>query len=214
MENLNFITVAHEWALGIPLGWVPPSSSDKSGGVIGNVLFQDHIIPLDKVAYAMWSDALVGGVDFSRCGESDYLPPALAIEKHQTGKTATPQQITDAALHLSDSGLIWHFDPMGSSGYSEAEGFEVAVQGVPFGHVPGTDRYRIEHTDGSPALEIDGVAYMVWLQWWREPSLVKAARAVADDLGIRRLDVVGRAVGTLTAGMRAGLLYIAKTRKA
>lgn len=130
-----------------------------------------------------------------------------------TGSTASPEHIAEAAQHLRESGLIWHFDPTDSSAYLEAEPFEVAVQGIPIGNVGQADRYRIAHNDGSSALDMDGVAYMVWLQWWSEPRLVKAARAVADELGIRRLDVVGRAVGTLVAGMQVGLVYVAKVHK-
>ena len=210
---MDSVIAPRQWALGIPLGWVPPSFADKSGLVIGQILYQDRVIPLNKIAYALWYDALIGRVDFSRCGDADYLPPALAIEKRQTGKTASPEEIADAAQHLQESELVWHFDPNDPRGYREAEGFELAVQGFPIGNVDRADRYRIAHNDGSPAIELDGVPYMIWLQWWREPLLVRAAYAVADELGIRRTEVVGQAVGTLVAGMNVGLVYIAKVHK-
>jgi hypothetical protein len=202
-----------QWALGIPLGWVPPSTASKSGLIVGQILYQDRVILLNKIAYAIWYDALIGRVDFSRCGEANYLPPALAIEQRQTGQTASPKDIADAAQYLQESGLVWHFDPADPHDYREAEGFELAVQGLPIGNVDRADRYRIAHNDGSPALDIDGVPYMIWLKWWREPRLVRAAYAVADELGIRRAEVVGQAVGTMVAGMHVGLIYIAKVHK-
>lgn len=207
----HFITTAHDWALGIPLGWVPPTPESASDVVVGHVFFQDQIVPLDQLAYTIWTAALIGDVDFSRCGDPDYLPPGVATANRPTGIPPSPAQVAAAAQRVHDAGLIWHFDPMDPHAYRVAEAFEVAVQGVPLGNVDRADVYRIAHNDGSAALDLDGVAYMVWLQWWSEPTVVKAAQAVADELGIRRLDVVGRAVGTLIAGMRAGLIYITRT---
>lgn len=209
--DLNFIQTTHDWALGIPLGWVPPVPGSGSKAVTGNVFFQDKVFSLDELAYTLWSGALIADVDFSRCGDLDYVPPGIAMQTSATGQTASSAQIAAAAQRLHDAGLIWHFDPTDSNAWRMAEGFDVAVQGIPIGNVDQADRYRIAHNDGSPALDLDGVAYMIWLQWWSEPSIIKAAHAVADELGIRRLDVVGQAIGTLTAGMRTGLIYITRT---
>jgi len=82
------------------------------------------------------------------------------------------------------------------------------------GNVERPDSYRIAHSDRSPALDIDGVAYMIWLRWWTDPTLIGAAHYVAHELGIRRLTVVGQAIATLLAGMRVGLLYIAGVHNA
>lgn len=208
------VMTSREWALGIPLGWVPPSSSDKSSKLIGHVLYQDRVIPLDQIAYTIWTDALIGEVDFSRCGDRDYLPPGLAIEKRHTGQTASPEQIADTARHLRENGLVWHFDPTDPNAYRKAEGFEVTVQGIPIGNVDRSDRYRIAHNDGVPALDIDGVSYMLWLRWWSDPSILGSAHYVAHELGMRRTEVVGRAVGALIAGMRVGLVYVARGKDA
>ena len=204
-------TTARHWALGIPLGWVPPSPAQSN--LVGHVLYQDRIIALDKVAYEIWNDALIGRVDFSRCGDGDYLPPSFDSKKDPSGTTASPDEITVVAHHLRDIGLLWYFDPYASRSYREAEGFELVVQGIPFGNVGRVDRYRILHTDGSAALDLDRVPYAIWLQWWREPRLVRAAHAVADTLGLCRTEVVAQAVAMAVAGMHVGLIGIAKVHK-
>jgi hypothetical protein len=211
MTDTQFLTRPHDWGLGIPLGWTPSASPSASTDVVGHVFFRDQIVSLDALAYTLWTAALLGDVDFARCGDPDYSPPGVARLHSSTGTLYSPAQIAAAAQRVQDTGLLWHFDPMETSGYQAAEHMEVAVQGIPLGNVDRADRYRIAHNDGSPALDLEGVAYLVWLQWWSEPAVGKAARAVADELGLRRVDVVGQAVRTLTAGMRTGLLYIART---
>lgn len=132
---------------------------DRSHAVIGNVLFQDKIVPLDELAYTLWTAALIGGVDFARCGEPGYVPPGIAMQKSTTGQPASPAQMAAAAQRLRDVGFVWHFDPTNADAYRVAEAFDVAVQGIPIGNVDQAERYRIAHNDGSPALDMDGVAH-------------------------------------------------------
>jgi hypothetical protein len=204
---MNDILMPHDWALGIPMGWTQPSS-DRTRSITGNILYQDRIFTLDHLSYILWSDAVRGQVDFKRCGTADYTPPTLAIERQNRGLTATPSHVADAARRLIDRGLVWHFDPNDTDGYRQFEQFEIAVQGVPVGNVNGADQYRINHNDGSPALDVDAVSYLLWLQWWTDPHVLGAAKYVGRQLAIPTVDVLGRAAATLITGMSTGLLYV------
>lgn len=210
MTDSEFLTRPHDWGLGIPLGWTVSASASAEPDVVGQVLFDDQILLLDVLAYTLWSAALLGDVDFARLGDADYCPPGVAALHSPAGTAYSPVQRVEAAGRVKEAGLLWHCDPRDASGYHAAETMTIAVQGIPLGNVDRADRYRIAHNDGLPALDLDGVSYLIWLQWWNEPVVGKAARAVADELGIRRSEVLGQAVRTLIAGMRTGLLYIAR----
>jgi len=155
-----------------------------------------------------------GQVDFGQCGTASYLPPALAIEKRNTGRTASPQQIGGAAHRLVDLGLVWHFDPSETVGYHQLKQFEIAVQGVPVGNIDRPDRYQINHNDGSPALDTDAVSYLLWLQWWTDPHILGATKYVGHQLAAPLKDVIGHAAATLMNGMSVDLLYISGVRNA
>lgn len=209
---MNDILTPRDWALGIPLGWNSPSD-DRAMTMTGNILYDDRLFTLDRLAYILWSDAVRGQVDFAQCGSADYFPPTFLVEKQKTGRTATPSQLADAARCLTDRGLVWRFDPTDTNGYRQLEQFEIAVQGVPVGNVDRADRYRINHNDGSPALDTDAVSYLLWLQWWTDPHMLGAVKYVGRQLAIPTVDVLGRAAATLVAGMSVGLLYVSGVRK-
>jgi len=205
---MDTILTPHEWALGIPLGWNPLSNEPHGTTLTGSVLYQDRILTLDPLSYLLWSDAVRGQVAFEQCGTAPYLPPTLAREKRNTGRTASPEHIGGAAHRLVDLGLVWHFDPSETIGYHQLAQFEIAVQGVPVGNIDHPDRYRIHHNDGSPALDTDAISYLLWLQWWTNPHVLGAAQYVGHQLAIPLKDVMGHAAATLLHGMSVGLLYI------
>ena len=211
---MDIMLTPRDWGLGIPLGWNPRSNGQHGTPLTGSVLYQDRIIPLDRLSYILWSDAVRGQVDFEQCGTTSYLPPTLAIEKQKTDRTASPSHIDEAAHRLVNLGLVWHFDPSEPIGYHQLAQFEIAVQGVPVGNIDRPDRYRIHHNDGSPALDTDAVSYLLWLQWWTDPHILGAAKYVGHQLAAPLHDVMGHAAATLMYGMRAGLLYISGVHNA
>lgn len=80
--------------------------------------------------------------------------------------------------------------------------------GQPLGDNGQRGLYHIGRNIDQPALGLDEVSYMLWLEWYDTPQLDQSVRIIARDIQQPVEDVLGRAVATMANAMRANLLYV------